>query len=64
MKQVTTLRAWLSQVPPCKIVAALDRDANNSTRDKKRLLKKLYDLEKIAKAQGAIIEVILTNKSK
>jgi hypothetical protein len=57
MKQVTTLRAWLSQVPPCKIVAALGRDANNATRDKKRILNKVDDLEKVAKAQGVEIEV-------
>ena len=64
MKQVTTLRDWLSQVPPCKIVAALDRDANNSTRDKKRLIDSLYKLEQVAQAVGAKIEVTLTNKSK
>jgi hypothetical protein len=59
MKQVTTLRTWLNQVPPCKIVAALDRDANNSTRDKKRLIDSLYKLEKVAQAVGAKIEVTL-----
>jgi hypothetical protein len=63
MKQVTTLRTWLNQVPPCKIEAALGR-SNNSTRDKKRLIDSLHKLEKIAKAQGAKIEVTLTNKSK
>jgi len=63
MKQVTTLRDWLSQVPPCKIEAALGR-AYNSTRDKKRLIDSLYKLEKVAQAEGVEILVTLANKSK
>jgi hypothetical protein len=63
MKQVTTLRTWLNQVPPSKIEAALGR-AYNSTRDKKRLIDSLYKLEKVAQAQGVEILVTLINKSK
>jgi hypothetical protein len=56
--KVTTLIEWLEEVPPGKIGEALKRPATNSSRDKSRLLKRAAQIENVAKAMGAKIEVL------